>query len=432
MEVIMKLMIKKIGLLGLGLCLYSLSWAQGIIFEQDKSWKEVLAIAKKEGKPIFVDAYTTWCAPCKQMDREVFPLAEVGAFYNGQFVNYKLQMDKTSQDTDAIKARYSDAEWFEKTYHIRSYPCYLFFDTQGNLIHQSGGGNLTGSAFVTIGQDALNPASTLANMHKLYTDGNRSADFIMNYLQKLAGASDPSMEAVADSFISSQADPFSLEAVEVMMYMTYSTESPYFKLLFANSDKFIKAKGKEKATSFFTKVIDAGIMGRAMQTHMDGLSGQPKVTINEQGLYSYFAQFYSEEEARLLTDFNMAKYSKLFDPEQSYKRAHHLMTRYSSERFTLSQRYQLASMVLRDGSNPADVDLVYNSVKHYADLEEFTMLQLFCKLHHFKGEQEKSWNYAERAMAQLQKNRPEYVPVSAKEFVDKAVLVMPTPKVMTN
>ena len=28
------------------------------------TWEEVLAIAKKAKKSIFVDAYTTWCGPC--------------------------------------------------------------------------------------------------------------------------------------------------------------------------------------------------------------------------------------------------------------------------------------------------------------------------------------------------------------------------------
>lgn len=45
--------------------------AQGIRFAEG-SWKELLETAKKEGKLIFVDCYTEWCQPCKQMEQQVF------------------------------------------------------------------------------------------------------------------------------------------------------------------------------------------------------------------------------------------------------------------------------------------------------------------------------------------------------------------------
>ncbi|MDX1666390.1 MAG: thioredoxin family protein, partial [Saprospiraceae bacterium] len=40
--------------------------AQGIAFFEG-TWKEALAAAKEQEKVIFVDAYTTWCGPCKVM-----------------------------------------------------------------------------------------------------------------------------------------------------------------------------------------------------------------------------------------------------------------------------------------------------------------------------------------------------------------------------
>ena len=37
--------------------------AEGIEFVHD--WEEALEISAKENRPIFLDAYTTWCGPCK-------------------------------------------------------------------------------------------------------------------------------------------------------------------------------------------------------------------------------------------------------------------------------------------------------------------------------------------------------------------------------
>jgi len=40
--------------------------AEGMTFVE-KPFDELLALAKKEDKVIFIDAYTTWCGPCKMM-----------------------------------------------------------------------------------------------------------------------------------------------------------------------------------------------------------------------------------------------------------------------------------------------------------------------------------------------------------------------------
>ncbi len=41
------------------------------IWEKDPA--VAFAKAKKQGKRVFIDFYTTWCGPCKTMDRSVFP-----------------------------------------------------------------------------------------------------------------------------------------------------------------------------------------------------------------------------------------------------------------------------------------------------------------------------------------------------------------------
>ena len=58
------------------------------------SWEEVLAEAKKQNKPVFVDAYTSWCGPCKWMAKNIFTLESIGEFFNKNFVNYKFNMEK--------------------------------------------------------------------------------------------------------------------------------------------------------------------------------------------------------------------------------------------------------------------------------------------------------------------------------------------------
>lgn len=56
-------------------------FAQGINFQKG-SWAEIKAKAKAENKFIFVDAYTTWCGPCKWLSKKVFPQKKVGDLFN--------------------------------------------------------------------------------------------------------------------------------------------------------------------------------------------------------------------------------------------------------------------------------------------------------------------------------------------------------------
>ena len=58
------------------------------------TFEEALQLAKKENKLIFMDCYGPWCGPCAQMVRLIFPLKEVGDFYNEHFINMKRDMER--------------------------------------------------------------------------------------------------------------------------------------------------------------------------------------------------------------------------------------------------------------------------------------------------------------------------------------------------
>ena len=70
-----------------------IAFGQGIKFEEG-NFKSLLAKAKKENKLIFIDAYAVWCGPCKLMVKNIFPLKPVGDYYNANFINAKIDMEK--------------------------------------------------------------------------------------------------------------------------------------------------------------------------------------------------------------------------------------------------------------------------------------------------------------------------------------------------
>ncbi|MGF1923862.1 MAG: thioredoxin family protein [Bacteroidia bacterium] len=138
------------------------------------SWKELLDEAKKQQKLIFVDVYTDWCGPCKQMDRDIFPLPQVGDLYNKHFINYRLNAEK------------GEGIQLAGQYAVKSYPCYLFLDSAGNVLDRDGDYQ-SQVAFVALGKRALEKKIAGGNLDEFrerYEKGDRQSDFLKSYLAK--------------------------------------------------------------------------------------------------------------------------------------------------------------------------------------------------------------------------------------------------------
>jgi thioredoxin-related protein len=97
----------------------------GIKFEKS-NWNQVLQKAKSENKIIFMDAYTSWCGPCKSMQARVFPDKKVGDFFNENFINVKVDMEQGEGPAIALK------------YPVRGYPTLFFIDPKsGKIVNQA-------------------------------------------------------------------------------------------------------------------------------------------------------------------------------------------------------------------------------------------------------------------------------------------------------
>ncbi|WP_316747710.1 thioredoxin family protein [Pedobacter gandavensis] len=406
------------------------AYGQGINFENLPGWKETLIKAKNEKKAIFVDAYTTWCGPCKQMDREVFPQKEVGDFFNTNFISFKLQMDQTPKDDAVTKGRYADAKMFESTYKINSYPCYLFFDAKGNLIHKAGGGGLKPADFIEIGKEALDPGKQLLSYKRKYLEGYREAEFLKTFINKLSRAGDSQLEAVADEFLLLQKDQFSLESVQMRMFMTRGSDSKYFSVLQKNQEKLVAAIGAEKANLFLNKVIHAEVMSRALKV-VAGPDQKPVYQVDEPGLQKYFGQFYAADTATFLAAFHALRIWKLIDPNKAYVGAKALLVNYEKE-LNPDQAAQLALMIAGNGKNKADNQQALALLLVHGKSSEYVLQQTLCKLYAYEGQPEKALHHAGIALAEIRKTKPNYPNISSAEFVKRTLTDSPTPKIMSN
>jgi thiol-disulfide isomerase/thioredoxin len=147
--------------------------------------QEVLDMAKAQGKAVFVDAYTTWCGPCKWMSANTFPDAAVGAFFNANFVSYKLDMEK-GEGID-----------FAKKYSVNAYPTLLFLAKDGELIDVAVGA-LDAKKFLELGNKIIKGGyETLPSKQAKFKQGVRDRDFLYEYLLALNEAGQDPGEVLA-------------------------------------------------------------------------------------------------------------------------------------------------------------------------------------------------------------------------------------------
>ena len=94
---------------------------RGIQFT-DAAWKSILKKAKAENKIIFLDAYASWCGPCKVLQKKVFTQKAVGDFYNARFINVKMDMEK------------GEGPALAQVYPLEAYPTMLYIDGDGRVL----------------------------------------------------------------------------------------------------------------------------------------------------------------------------------------------------------------------------------------------------------------------------------------------------------
>jgi thioredoxin-related protein len=134
-----------------------------------KSIDQALADAKAQNKMLFVECFTYTCPVCMSME-PIFKKPEVVKKYNADFINYKLEV------TLAGQVKFLDS----KNIYLTSFPQFLFFDSNGNLVHQSDM-SPDESVFINVANNAQNTQTRAATYKDRFSMGERGFDFLINY-----------------------------------------------------------------------------------------------------------------------------------------------------------------------------------------------------------------------------------------------------------
>lgn len=169
------------------------------------SFEEVKAKAKRENKLIFVDAYTTWCGPCKWMAKSVFTNDTVADYFNTNFIATKIDMEK------------GEGIEFRKKYQVFCFPNLLFINSDGEVIHRRGGG-MPPANFIAFAKEAQGTTNTYQAFAKEFESKKTDAQFLSNYLAYISKTCMPYEEIVTSYFETQSQDQLSTRTNWNMFY----------------------------------------------------------------------------------------------------------------------------------------------------------------------------------------------------------------------
>jgi len=256
-------------------------FADGIQFEHG-SWSDILAKAKKENKIVFVDAFTTWCGPCKWMAANSFPDKAVGEYFNSTFINAKIDMEK------------GEGIEIAKKYVIRAYPTLLFVNGDGELVHRAVGAR-DAKGLLDLGKTASDPNQQILTLSKKFEAGDRDPAFLLKFANIAKDAGLSNAKEIGNAYLKTQKNLLTEENIKFVFSNTHTSNDEYYSFMLENKAKFAKVLGQD--------MFDARLKSSILRP----MYREPNVDFNEinKALTSVFS---ADEATKHTAEFKMNYY----------------------------------------------------------------------------------------------------------------------------
>ncbi|MCB0550429.1 MAG: thioredoxin fold domain-containing protein [Phaeodactylibacter sp.] len=368
----------------------SLFAQEGIDFSKS-NWKDILAKAKAEDKAIFMDAYTTWCGPCKMMSRQVFTDASVGTFYNENFINAKIDMEA------------GEGIELAELYEVRAYPTLLFIDGDGQLLHRAVGYH-DAEQFVKLGRDALDPSSRLSTMSARFAEGDRNPEFLYRYALAAMNSMSPDAEAAVQTYLENKEDWSDVETMQLIFESAESADSKLFDYII------------EKRAAFAELYGEYNVLGKLQQMIISSLdpSGTPEETLAKAD--AQFQKAFPEDAAMMSANFRMNYFRMLGQVDEFAETAINYYEKYGSE-----SSMELNNIAWSFFENVEDQKMLEKAVKwaeKSVELEDaYYNNDTLASLYYKTGDKKKAKKAAEHAIELAKENGEDYS--ATKELLDK-------------
>ncbi|MGE5409905.1 MAG: DUF255 domain-containing protein [Clostridiales bacterium] len=285
----------------------------GIRFEHG-TWSEITAKAKLENKMIFLDAFASWCSPCKWMAKNIFPNDTVGQFYNQNFVCAKIDMEKGEGISIA------------KKFWVKAYPTFLYISSDGEMLMHRTCGSTSADEFLKNGKNALNPDSQMVSFKKRFESNISNPNEVIKYLGMLQDACmDNKNEVSAYLKTQKEKDLISPENWKIMLAFLSDPSSKEFKYILLHRGEFEKAYSKEVVNNKIAEVYGTGLMESLKKDDKKSYESMKK-EIKRNAL---------PDGEKIILNAELKKFQKEKDWKNYSKAAELLIEKYSNDDATL-------------------------------------------------------------------------------------------------
>ena len=330
--------------------------AQGIDFFHG-TWAEALEKSKEAGKPIFVDAYAVWCGPCKRMAREVFTRKDVGDFYNANFINLKMDMEKEENIV------------FRQKYPVSAFPTLFYIQNNGEVIRKVKGAQKADS-FIQLGKSILSKIDYSADYVKDYEKGNRDPEFMLKYIESLTKSNKPSIK-IANLYLKDQKDLSTEINQKIIFAATTEADSKIFDQLIKNRKNIEKLVGKEAVAAKIEKACTATVL-KAIEYEfpelLDEANDKMKAHLPKQAarfailseLDFCVAMGDAKKYAKCCSDY--VKKEAKNDDKELHKLAQQMESNFKDDATVMKQAEKIAKKALDKNGEILDYHLTYASI----------------------------------------------------------------------
>jgi len=225
--------------------LFSTTVFAGIDFVQNKKWKEIIALAKKENKLIFLDGYATWCGPCQYMESDIFTLNSIGTYFNQKFINVRLNMEE------------GEGLVLAEQFDLTAYPTLYFINGDGELVHKYIGA-LDEEAFLELGKTAVDPQKQYFTLKRLASGGQLSPAAFHDWIHTADDMEDEELDSVIVKYLTHSRYPLmEAEMLTVIMDHAQVLNKDQITTLFTNRKKVeeLTEKTPEDFDALFLKKV---------------------------------------------------------------------------------------------------------------------------------------------------------------------------------
>lgn len=223
------------------------------IIEQD--YNQALTAAKKEGKLLFIDFYTTWCGPCKKLDKLVFRNDSVQGL-----LNEKIVLLRYDAENDTVFH-------LSKKHHVSSYPTGMILNENGYVVSRKRGflgddfKSLSSSVieFINAGVE-LSKEGTIIKGYSNKINPALYPDFYVDYVNR----TDTDLDSTElNTYLSAADDVFSEQYFATLLYFASDAHDGIADATLENQDKYSALYGKDNV-ELLTYFLARGKFKRAI------------------------------------------------------------------------------------------------------------------------------------------------------------------------